>query len=102
MTTTTFSSLESSGSDQYIEGTDFEVSEFFPNFEEWGMAETESMGFNGQSQDFGCQGNEFYDQFGGSSNQQQNVEESSSKQVFYNICLINFFLTNEINKCICT
>ncbi|KAJ8448800.1 hypothetical protein Cgig2_011421 [Carnegiea gigantea] len=77
MTTTTFSSLESSGSDQYIEGTDFEVSEFFSNFEEWGMAETESMGFTGQSQDFGYQGNQFYDQFGGSSNQQQNVEESS-------------------------
>ena len=85
MTTTTFCSLESSGSDQYIEGTDFEVSEFFSNFEEWGMAETESMGFAGQNQDFGYQGNEFYGQLGGSSNQQQNEEESSSKPVFYNI-----------------
>lgn len=71
-TATTFSSLESSGSDQYMEDPDFEVSDLF-SFEDWVVAEPEFMGGFGQNQNLGYQGNEFYD-LGGTSNYQNEGE----------------------------
>lgn len=73
---TTFSSRDSSEGEPYIEGADFEVSDLFSNFENWGMGEAESMGF-GQNPSFGYQGNDqFYDQLGGSSNYQNEGQSS--------------------------
>lgn len=89
-TTNTFSSFESSGSDQNFEqGTDFEVSDFF-SFEDWGN-EQHSMGFGSQTtQNFGYQGTEFYDVGGTSNNQNEgehnrgirNVKEKKERVAF--------------------
>ncbi|XP_057524431.1 probable WRKY transcription factor 51 [Amaranthus tricolor] len=54
---TSFSPLDSSGSDQYFDGNGLEVSDYF-SFHDYGN-EQQSMGFE-QIQGFGCHGTEFF------------------------------------------
>ncbi|KAL2896904.1 putative WRKY transcription factor 50 [Bienertia sinuspersici] len=72
-TPATFSSLDSSGSDQYLE-QGAELEDFFL-FDDWGN-EQQSAGFGHQSHNFGYEETEFYDA-GGSSSNIQNEEQNS-------------------------
>ncbi|KAK9741717.1 hypothetical protein RND81_03G123400 [Saponaria officinalis] len=69
ITTTTNTSVESSGSDQFVECSEFEGSEFF-SFEQWAN-EQESVGFEQNVQGYGFSGNESYDVGGNSQNQNE-------------------------------
>ncbi|KAL9230412.1 hypothetical protein vseg_005767 [Gypsophila vaccaria] len=71
MMTTTNTSVGSSGSDQFVECSEFECSEFF-SFAEWAN-EQEPVGLGQNIQDYGFAGNELYD-VGGTS-QSRNEDE---------------------------